>query len=207
VPPIPIETFLQPVESERFPDQYSASPIQTQTQWSEPMKIAWSGRVDVAPPPEVVYAYLVEFSRHREWVDSLESITETAPGDANGIGRKYLAIERVDFSGSGGLFAKFAKRTSGRTESEIRELIPDKRISWYAHPIPNVGGALLTFDFAPNNSGGTTVVQTINERYPWHISLLMRVITNFSEQGAIRQFEQGLARLKIALDTLPTQGQ
>ena len=128
------------------------------------MKIEWSREIAVASDPATAYMYLADFARHPKWVDSLDSIKEIAPGDANGIERRYPAMERGDFAGSGGLLARFARTVLGRTESEIREWIPKQRTVWYAHPIHNVGGALLAFDLEANSAGGTIVRWTIIER-------------------------------------------
>jgi uncharacterized protein YndB with AHSA1/START domain len=86
------------------------------------------------------------------------------------------------------------------TYCEIRELIPDRVISWHAHPLPHVGSAELRFELEPLQRGGTRIHQRIKEHYPEPIGFALRLAYGLTPEAVERQFEACLGRLRGALD-------
>jgi uncharacterized membrane protein len=158
------------------------------------MRLQWENSIEVSIPVEQVYAYLADFSKHREWARSLERMELLRQGDSHGVGTRYMTHERIEFKPGG-------KASSTRTICEVRELVPDQRIAWHAHPVPRVGSAELCFDLTPTEQGGTRITQTVKEYYPAPVALMMRVLWNVTEEGIRKQLDAGLQTLKETLLT------
>jgi hypothetical protein len=99
------------------------------------MRIQWSGEAKVAVPANEVYAYLANFLKHSERPRSLLSIERIADGENRGVGARYLAYEKIEFPTSGWRRV-FNRKTVGRAQSEVLELVPNKRIRWHAQRCP-----------------------------------------------------------------------
>jgi uncharacterized protein YndB with AHSA1/START domain len=158
------------------------------------MRLHWENSIEVPIPVERVYAYLADFSKHGEWARTLERMELVREGDSSGVGARYITHERLEFKPGG-------KASSSRTMCEVRELVPDQRIAWHAHPLPRVGSAELCFDLTPTPDGGTRITQTVKEYYPAPIALMMRVMWNITEDGIRKQLDAGLQTLKETLLT------
>lgn len=50
--------------------------------------------IDIAAPPEKVYAYLVDFTKHKEWSMSVQDI-QLVKGEAGKVGAQYRAEESI----------------------------------------------------------------------------------------------------------------
>ena len=161
------------------------------------MRLHWENAVDVSVPVEQVYAYLSDFSRHAEWSRTLERMELIHVGDATGVGARYMTHERVAFP----VDSTPARSAVMRTVCEVRELVPNRRIAWHAHPLPRVGSAELCFELATTATGGTRITQTIREYYPWPVALLIRLRHNVTEDGIRRQLDRGLLTLKDTIES------
>ncbi len=164
------------------------------------MRITWQGTIDVSPPPEVVFGYLADFRRHGEWATSLVSVTQTAVGNADGIGARYAAVERSSDPVRDGWRGRIPRRREATSFSEVTELVPGKRIAWVAHPKPKVGGARISFDLLPTIDGGTRIVQTVDESYPWPAALVLRYGFGMGEPEIVRMFEASLETLRVTIE-------
>jgi uncharacterized protein YndB with AHSA1/START domain len=167
------------------------------------VKLHWERSVETAAPRDLVYAYLSDFDKHRDWSRTLERMEKVAEGDINGIGTRYMTHERVDFPAEGGWRSRIARLSSARTLCEVRELVPGQRIVWHARPVPRVGGyADLSFDLEDGTDGGTIVLQRVFESYPRPIAFALRVGYNVTEDGIRQQLDRTLDVLKTYLDGL-----
>jgi uncharacterized protein YndB with AHSA1/START domain len=160
------------------------------------MRITWQNSIEVPAPVDQVYAKLSDFERHAEWARSIERMEKVRDGDANGIGRRYITHERIEFPASG---SKKTRTSSMRTLCEVRELVPGQRIAWHAHPLPRTGSAELCFELSPTDDGGTRITQTVREYYPLPIAFVMRAFYNITEDGIHKQLDRGLLTLKETL--------
>src|SRR5881275_1469150 len=97
----------------------------------------WSGSVTIDAPVERVYSYLADFPKHCEWAQTLESMEQTKPGGANGVGAVYKTSERQGFQSDRAPRGPMPpKAFKGATQAEVTELLANRRIAWKAHPIP-----------------------------------------------------------------------
>lgn len=167
------------------------------------MHIHWEKTVQTSCPSEQVYAYLSDFSRHREWSRTLEHMQRIADGDANGIGARYMTHERLEFGPTSGWKRHLNVMKTARTQCEVRDLKPGERIVWHARPVPSLGGrADLTFEFQDLDGGGTLIRQQVTEYYPRPVAFVLRAALNVTEDGIREQLERTLDVLCARLDDL-----
>ena len=147
------------------------------------MVITWEGAIQVAAPIESTYEYLADFPRHGEWAQSVERMELQQPGNAAGIGARYLTYERQALHDDRRPHQPLADRGGIRETSlaEVRELAPPRRIAWHAHAVPRRNiRADIAFDLAPTPGGGTTVTQRITLRLSLPALLLARLLLRVS---------------------------
>lgn len=161
------------------------------------MRLHWQNSIDVSIPVEQVYAKLADFERHAEWSRTLQRMEKVRDGDGRGVGARYITHERVEFPPKDG---GKSRSSTMRTMCEVRELVPNRRIAWHAHPIPRLGSAELSFDLAPTMGDGTRITQTVREYYPLPIALMIRLRYNVTEDGIHQQFDRNLLTLKETLE-------
>lgn len=94
--------------------------------------------VFIQTPPQTVYAYLVDFTRHPEWVANLSKVTQVSPG-ATGVGTIFHAQESappVSFLRKLTMMRFFItgllSGVKPYSEAEITALEPSQRIAWRA---------------------------------------------------------------------------
>lgn len=94
--------------------------------------------VQIQATPQRVYDYLVDFTRHPEWVANLAKVTQVSPG-AIGVGTVFQAQESappVPFWRKLNMMRFFIAGlitgTKPNSEAEITALEPGKRIAWKA---------------------------------------------------------------------------
>lgn len=107
----------------------------------------WSKTVsiDIAAPPEKVYAYLVDFTKVSEWSMSVHEI-HLAEGEAGKVGAVYRAREVIPAD-----IISFAKITALEAPRLIAWESTDHQVfrtNWEIH-------------LEPNNAGGTHVTQSV----------------------------------------------
>lgn len=123
----------------------------------------WQGTVFINAPVSEVYRYLADFSRHAEWDESATRLEQVERGDANGIGAKWRAYEKLDSIKADRDRKPVFQLTGnvGVAVREVRELVPSSRIAWHTYPIPRMGvTADCAFELADEN-GGTKLVETV----------------------------------------------
>jgi uncharacterized protein YndB with AHSA1/START domain len=143
------------------------------------MIIAWEGTIRVAAPIEAAYRYLADLPRHREWAQSVERIDMEQPGDAVGIGARYLTYERQGLQDDRQPHQSLAEREGivEKTLAEVRDVVPNRRFAWHAHSVPRKNiRADIAFEFAPAAGGGTTITQRITMRMSLAAVLLARLL-------------------------------
>ena len=139
------------------------------------MEMTWEGMVHVAAPIESVYRYLADLPRHREWAQSVERMELQQPGDATGIGARYLTFERQALHADRQPHQSLSDRDGVRetTLAEVLELVPNQRIAWHAHSVPRRNiRADIAFDLTPAPGAGTMVTQRISMRLSLSAQLL-----------------------------------
>jgi uncharacterized membrane protein len=111
------------------------------------MKKAWEHSVVVKAPVDEVYTLVADVSRHPEWDKFTKRVELAKEGDANGIGAEWKAYEQM------GLFTLGEKESDSRhltgfAMSFVRDAVPNQRVAWHTHSVPNVGvSADLSYDF------------------------------------------------------------
>lgn len=104
-----------------------------------------------ALPPEQVYDYLADFSRHHEWVDEIVSMEPTNAG-TGGVGTSYKTVEAI----------KSGSRMQAPTWCEITALERPQRIAWTAQTKATRGPMAMRsrweFLIEPRD-GGSSVTQ------------------------------------------------
>jgi uncharacterized protein YndB with AHSA1/START domain len=166
------------------------------------MRLHWQDSIEVPIPVEQVYETLSNFERHPDWSRSIERMEKVRDGDARGVGTRYITHERIEFPPKNG---GKPKSSTMRTMCEVRDLVPNRRIAWHAHPMPRRGSAELSFDLAPAPDGGTRITQTVQEYYPLPIEIMIRVLYDVTEDGIRKQLDRGLLTLKDTLTNGTTQ--
>lgn len=163
------------------------------------VNLIWEKSIQTRCPRDAAYAYLADFDRHRECSTSLDRMERIADGEANGIGRRYMTYEKLDFA-DGSWKRRLPGTSAARTTCEIRELVPATRIAWHARPVPGfLGQAGLLFEFE-DVDGGTLVRQRVVERYPRPIAFVMKSVMNVTEEGIRDQMDRTLEGLRLVLD-------
>jgi len=92
----------------------------------------------IQSPPQAVYEYLLDFTRHPEWVANLSKVTKVSAG-AIGVGTVFHARESappVSFLRKLNMMRFFIAGLIGGvkpySEAEITALEPSKRLAWQA---------------------------------------------------------------------------
>ena len=106
----------------------------------------WKNQVsiDIAAPPEQVYFYLADFSRHGEWSMSVTTLEKLTPGPV-GVGTEFKSTETLPQE-----FVSFAT---------IKALDEPTRVAWESTD-HQVFRTEWTFDIRPN-ADGTHLVQAV----------------------------------------------
>jgi uncharacterized membrane protein len=162
----------------------------------------WQGTIHIKAPVEQVYSYLADFPRHCEWAQTLDRMEQVRPGDSKGIGTQYRTFERQAFQADRQPRAPLSKGMRGTTLCEVRELIPNRRIAWRAHPLPWKMGtqAELAFELAPHPEGGTTLTQTIHMQIPHLVMAVMGRLAGAGPGKAQAQWQASLQNIKAILE-------
>jgi uncharacterized protein YndB with AHSA1/START domain len=144
----------------------------------------WSNAVslDLPVPPERVYAYLVDFTRHADWSSNVKVIQLTA-GETGTVGGEYEATEDVPRPMS--------------TYARITALEPPKRIAWEATD-KRVFRTAWRFDIEPRGDG-SRLTQSV-EFYP--LNLFANVILYLFRTPRVEQENRAsLERIRERLES------
>lgn len=155
----------------------------------------WEGTVHVDAPVERVFAYLADFERHPEWDRFTVRVEQTSPGDASGVGAEWRVYERLNVFSQGSHESRF-KNGTGLAKREVRELVPNQRLTWHTHPVPKVGvSADFTFEVEPDGQG-TKVTQRVQVNVPGLVDAVGRLVAKNLDAKQQAQWQAGLAGLK-----------
>jgi len=162
----------------------------------------WQGTIHINAPVEQVYRYLADFPRHCEWAQTLDRMEQVHPGNSIGVGARYKTFERQAFQADRKPKTPLTKGMRGTTLCEVRELIPNRRIAWKAHPLPWAMGtqAQLAFELKPAAEGGTTLTQTIHMQIPGLVMAIMGRLAGAGPGKAQAQWEASLQNIKAILE-------
>jgi uncharacterized membrane protein len=162
-------------------------------------------------PARMVYDYLLDFTRHPEWVANLTEVRQSSPGPI-GVGTSFQAQEgpppvpmlrkvrmMVYF------IAGLASGAKPYSQAEITALEPGRRIAWRAG-IPRGTGYfnLAEWEFVLQTEGQATRV-TQRFFYQPQAPAAARMIGAAGEGGIERACAVSLARLKAVLEQGLTQ--
>ena len=136
--------------------------------------------IDIAAPPEKMFRYLSDFSRHGEWSMSVAKIEQVTPGQV-GVGTEFKASESIPQK-----FESFARITA---------LDAPKLVAWEStdHKVFRTSWEM---EISPK-AGGTHLVQ----RVTFHsISLFGRVFLLIRKTQVEPENLKSLNRIKIILE-------
>lgn len=142
----------------------------------------WSNEVsiDISAPPEKVFAYLADFTRHGKWSMSVSKLEKLTPGPI-GVGTEFKSSETIPIE-----FESFA---------QVKALDEPTRIAWESTD-HKVFRTEWTFEISPNGSG-THLVQRVT----------FHAISDFGKEFLpVRQAQvepenlASLARMKVILE-------
>lgn len=165
------------------------------------MDITWQGDVQIAAPIGQVYRYLADFPRHSEWAQTVVRLELVRAGDGTGVGAQYLTTERQTLQADRKPREPLTKGEPDQTLCEVRELMPNRRIAWHAHMLPDADpSADLDFDLAAEN-GDTLLIQHQRLSVPDSMVAEMRRLFGSDVLELVyRQWEAGLRNIKAILE-------
>lgn len=166
------------------------------------MDITWQGGVQIAAPIGQVYRYLADFPRHCEWAQTVERLELVRAGDSTGVGAQYLTTERQTMQADRKPREPLTKGEPDQTLCEVRELLPDRRIAWYAHLLPDANpSADLDFELASAENGDTLLIQ--HQRLSVPDSMMTELRHMFGSdvlEKVYGQWEASLRNIKTILE-------
>ena len=177
------------------------------------LQIHWEGTITAAAPVEGTYDYLADLPRHREWAQSVERIEPQQPGDAAGVGARYLTYERQALHADRLPHQSLADRggVAEKSLAEVRELVPHRRIAWHAHSVPRRNIRVdIAFDLTPAPGGGTIITQRIAMRLSLPALLLARLFLRVGpaelQSRSEAQWHASLQNIKTILEQYAAHG-
>jgi hypothetical protein len=160
------------------------------------MSREWTGSVRIKAPVEAVYAYLADFTRQSEWDAATMRVELKKAGDASGVGAEYRAYERLDLLARVREHAPLMKDQAGLVDREVREMIPNRRIAWHAHPVPRMGLSLdCAFEFQPDGDG-TLLTETVRLNSWTIVDKMQQVVFRSMDEKQYAQWQENLERIK-----------
>lgn len=159
------------------------------------MKKSWEHSVVVDAPVDQVFALVADFNRHPEWDKFTKRAELTKAGDANGVGAEWKIYEQL------GLFTldneKLASdRLNGLAKRVVREVVPNKRVSWHTHPVPPVGvSAELSYDFSAEGNATRVTFEAVVS-VPGVLEKVRKVIFSNLDARQQSQWAASMEKLK-----------
>lgn len=173
---------------------------------NNPIEFKGQTSVTIQAPTEKVYAYLLDFQNHPEWVQNLSKVTKLSPGNVE-VGTVFRAEEGPPPVPLGTKLKMMVHFMSGvfsgaktYSEAKITALEANRRITWEAG-VPK-GNSFLSFAywefiFEPQN-GATRLTQHF--RYTPPDPNGQRMIGAAGTEGLERACAVNLGRLKQHLE-------
>lgn len=160
----------------------------------------------IAAPTQTVYAYLLDFTRHPEWVANVSKVTQVTAGNI-GVGTVFQTQESAPpvaflrkLSMMRHFIAGLISGTKPYSEAEITALEPGHRIAWKAGLRKGAGWfnrAEWEFILQPHGEG-TQLVQRF--RYLPQTETALRMVGAAGEGGIELACAVSLRRLKAKLE-------
>ena len=166
------------------------------------MDINWQGGVQIAAPIGQVYRYLADFPRHCEWAQTVERLELVRAGDGTGVGAQYLTTKRQTLQADRKPREPLTKGEPDQTLCEVREVLPDRRIAWHAHMLPEADpSADLDFELASAENGDTLLTQHQRLSVPDSmVAEMQRLFGSDVLELVYMQWEAGLRNIKAILE-------
>lgn len=92
----------------------------------------------VEAPADLVYARLAAVDRHQEWDETVSRTEPITEDNTTGAGAEWKVYEHFSL-----LHATTgddrSKQATGLSKRTLKELVPNERVSWTTHMMPNLG--------------------------------------------------------------------
>jgi len=144
------------------------------------MMSAISGSIDIAQPPDAVFAYVADVRRRAEWQGAVERIEVQTP-DVVGVGLEVLETRRVP---------------GGPRTFRWRVTECEPSTSWGFRGVDNPVNAIARMTFALDGGAGTRASFEID----FEAHGFGKLIAAFARRGTRREVPRDLARLKEQLE-------
>ena len=159
------------------------------------MKKSWEHSLLVQAPVETVYGLVANFERHVEWDRYSKRVELVKAGDANGVGSEWKVYEQL------GLFSlgeeeREPKHSTGLAKRVVREVVPNSKIVWHTHSVPNLGISAEVSVELWAEEGGTRVTETVVVSVPGVVEKVGRLIVKNLDTRAQAQWVASLEELK-----------
>ena len=164
--------------------------------------ITWQETVQINVLVEEAYRYLADLPRHAEWAQSVIKLEQVRPGDSKGVGTQYRAAERQAWQTDRLPRTPLTRGPAGDFLCEVRELVPHRRIAWYAWaPYPVVVHAgEYSFDLVADGASGTRLTQTNRLHDNWLGIIVSRLAFKTTPAKARAQWSASLRNIKAILE-------
>ena len=159
------------------------------------MQKLWEGSVHIDAPVDQVFPYLADFYRHPEWDRATVKVEKMKEGDSSGVGAEWRIHETFDLF-SLGPAGSDVKKGTGLVKRVVREVVPNRKVEWHAHPIPRLGvTADYLFRVEPER-GGTKVTQQVTFNVPGVLDAVARVVARNLDTNLRQIWPRNLQQLE-----------
>lgn len=159
------------------------------------MKKAWEHSVVVKAPVDQVYALVADMWRHADWDKFTKRVELSKEGDANGVGAEWKAYEQMGLFSLGEKEAD-SRHLTGIAKRVVREAVPNQRVAWHTHSVPNVGvSADLSYDFVAQGDETKVTFKSVVS-VPTVVERVAGVITRNLDSRQHAQWAASLERLR-----------
>jgi uncharacterized membrane protein len=165
------------------------------------MQKLWEGSVHIDAPVDQVFPYLADFYRHPEWDRATIKVEKMKEGDSSGAGAEWRIHETFQLFNLGPASSEGseAKRGTGLVKRVVREVVPNRKVEWHAHPIPRLGvTAEYLFRVEPER-GGTKVTQQVTFNVPGVLDAVARVVAKNLDSNLRQVWPKNLQQLETVV--------
>jgi uncharacterized membrane protein len=159
------------------------------------MQKLWEGSVHIDAPVDQVFPYLADFNRHPEWDRATLKVEKTKEGDSSGAGAEWRIHETFDLF-SFGLAEPEAKKGTGLVKRVVREVVPNRKVEWHAHPIPRLGVSADYLFQVEKDGKGTKVTQQVIFNVPGIVEAVARVVARNLDSNLRQIWPNNLKQLE-----------
>lgn len=159
------------------------------------MKKAWEHSVVVHAPVEQVYNLVADVNHHPKWDKFTKRVELSKAGQPDGVGAEWKVYEQLGLFTLGEMNTD-SKHLSGLAKRIMREVVPNKRVMWHTHSVPNVGiSADMSYEFEPEGDGTRVSFRTVVS-VPAVVERVGRVILRNLDERQQGQWAASLDNLK-----------